>query len=152
MLLFHEMTQTIRRGTLTENMGKLLGVDYGTKHVGLALSDDTEHLAFPYATFNNDSALLENIMAVIKEQSIVAVVIGESITYKRKENPLMEKIRSFKSLLEQKAHLTVYFEPEWMTTVEARRTMNTPKLVDASAAALILQRYLDRAAQKNTTS
>lgn len=138
--------------TLTGNMGKLLGIDYGTKHVGLALSDDTRHLAFPHAIFENNETLLENIMAVTKEQDITEAVIGESVTYKRVENPLMEKIRSFKHLLEKKAHLTVYLEPEWLTSVEARRTMGTPKLVDASAAALILQRYLDRAAQKNATS
>lgn len=133
-------------------MGKLLGIDYGTKHVGLAVSDDTRSLAFPYATFENDETLLEDIMAVIKEQGIIEVVIGESVTYKRVENPLMEKIRSFKSLLEKKSHLTVYLEPEWLTSFEARRTMDTPKLIDASAAALILQSHLDRATHKNTAA
>jgi len=133
-------------------MSKLLGIDYGTKHVGLALSDETERLAFPYATLSNDKALFENIVGVMKENGVTEVVIGESVTYKRKENPLMEDIRSFKDMLEKEAHFPVHLEPEWMTTVEARRTMNTPKLVDASAAALILQRYLDRAAHKDTAS
>ena len=134
------------------SMGKLLGIDYGTKHVGLALSDETNHLAFPYATFENDKTLLENVMSVIKEHDVNAVVLGESITYKRERNPLMGKIQGFKKSIEESTGLAVHLEPEWLTSVEARRTAPTPKLVDASAAALILQAYLDKTSGGNDSA
>ncbi len=134
------------------SMGKLLGIDYGTKHVGLALSDETRCLAFPYATLESDKKLLENVMSVIKEHGVDTVVLGESVTYKRDSNPLMGKIQSFKKSIEDMTSLAVHLEPEWLTSVEARRTASTPWLVDASAAALILQTYLDRASCENESA
>ena len=139
-------------GVHYRNMGKFLGIDYGTKRVGLALSDDTKRLAFPYATLENNKKLLENVMSVIKEHNVDAVVLGESVTYKRDRNPLMERIQDFKKSIEETAGLAVHLEPEWLTSVEARRTAPNPKLVDASAAALILQTYLDRASCENESA
>jgi len=127
-------------------MGKLLGIDYGTKRVGLALSDKRGRVAFPHATLENDTWLLSNLTEVIKQEQVAEIVIGESLTYKRAENPLMKEVEFFKAMLEQKLALPIHLEPEWLTSHEARRTARTKRLVDASAAALMLQTFLDKRA------
>ena len=59
---------------------KILGIDYGTKRTGLALSDETGKVAFPYAVISNS---LDEIIKVIELEGVSEVVIGESI-YKMK--------------------------------------------------------------------
>lgn len=125
-------------------MGKLLGIDYGTKRIGLALSDEGGKLAFPHSTVENGDMLLVRIGKVVEEESVDTIVLGESIDYKRRDNPLMKDIRVFETALKKRFHLPIHFEPEWLTSFEARRTAQTSKHVDASAAALILQTYLDK--------
>ncbi len=146
---------------------KLLGIDYGTKRVGIALSDEEGVLAFPYDVFPQDKSLSKKIAALCKEEGVAAIVIGESRDFKQRENPIMPAARALKDVLEKETGLPVYFEPEMLTTQEARRApeqeekarrrqrlrrgkARKPKKraeVDASAAALILQGYIDR--QKN---
>lgn len=139
---------------------KHLGIDYGSKRVGLALSDDGGTFAFPYKILKNDMSLVDMIQNVCGEEEVSAVVIGESHDLSGKANKIMGSIEEFKRNLEAELDLPVYFQKEFMTTVEARgregkEQNNARKLskekklyADASAAALILQRYLDKKNQK----
>lgn len=122
---------------------KFLGIDYGTKKVGIAISDERGSFAFPKCVLKNDKNLLENILQITKEESISAIVIGESTDYKGKDNPIMKKIYKLKEFLEQR-RFAVILEPEFLTSVEARRANFNSDMLDASAAALILQSYLDK--------
>ncbi len=132
---------------------KLLGIDYGTKRVGIALSDDEGVLAFPYDVFPQDKSLSKKIAALCKEKGVAVIVIGESRDFKQRENPIMPAARALKDVLEKETGLPVYFEPEMLTSAQARRAPakqektrrpRKRKNVDASAAALILQGYIDR--------
>lgn len=127
---------------------KYLGIDYGEKRVGIALSDDDAKFAMPRAVLPNDRTLFSEVKNMCDAHKVKAIVIGESKDYKGNENPIMKHIKFFKGELERELHLPVHFEPEFMTSQEAARTQgpNSP-LLDASAAAIILQSYLDR---KNT--
>ncbi len=71
------------------------------------------------------------------------IIIGESVDQNGKPNDIMKEVRSFAVNLEDALDLPIRFEKEFMTSVEARR-MQTHHIVDDSAAALILQRYLDK--------
>jgi len=120
---------------------RFLGIDYGTKKVGLALSDESMVIANPLVTFQNDETLVKKIKEIIKKEDVGEVIIGLSKNYKGEDNPVMENIRRLKAVLERDG-ITVHLEPEYLTSKEAVRIEE--KDVDAQAAAIILQSYLDK--------
>ena len=79
---------------------KLLGIDYGTKRVGISLSDESGKMAFPHDVFKNDKKLVDNVKSICEEETVSAIVMGESKDYKQKENPLMVDIYKFKTFLD----------------------------------------------------
>lgn len=137
-----------------------LGIDYGSKRVGLAISDDGGTMAFPYKILPNNMELLDTIHNICGQEEITAIVLGESRDLSGNPNKIMGSIEEFKHNLEAELDLPVYFQAEFMTTIEARgregkESNNARKTAkqtiapaDASAAALILQRYLDKKNQK----
>lgn len=128
---------------------RFLGIDYGSKRVGIAVSDDSNVFALPVGILKNDASLIENIRNIITEKGISDIVIGESINFKGEENPIMKDIYIFREKIEEEINVSVHFEPEHMTSEEARRFQTDKKLIDESAAALILQGYLDKLQNKN---
>jgi len=125
---------------------KYLGIDYGTKKVGLALSDDEGSMAFPHSVIPNNTSLYENVLYVLKEHEIDEIVVGHSIANDGEENPVMEEAHKFIDLLIQEDY-TVHLEPEFLTTFQAKRNTEDA-MADASAAALILQSFLDKESNK----
>jgi len=124
-------------------MGIYLGIDYGEKRVGIAVSDDGGKLAFPKAVLPNDRYLVSSIKDMCKDKGVVAIVVGESLDLKGAKNPIMDNIERFKSFLEKETKIEVVYEQEFFTSHQAEQS-GTNTLVDASAAALILQSYLDK--------
>lgn len=125
-------------------MTRILGIDYGSKRVGLALSDESKTIAVPYAVLPNDRNLFRDVKEVCLGHDVKSIVLGESKDYKGNANPIMKQINIFKAELERDLDLPVHFEPEFMTSEHAKRAEGEHALLDASAAALILQSFLDK--------
>lgn len=135
---------------------RILGVDYGSKRVGLAISDDGKTLAFPNGILPNDLNLYKKIQDVLEGQNIEEVVVGESLDLKGQPNIIAKEIENFINELQNRFKIPVFKQKEFLTSVEARgkggkeknnarKTKTGPsRKVDDSAAALILQRYLDK--------
>ncbi|MBX4210876.1 Holliday junction resolvase RuvX [Candidatus Parcubacteria bacterium] len=123
---------------------RYLGIDYGSKRVGIALSDESGEFSIPHSVLKNDKELSETIAHICKENHVTEIIIGESLDYNKKPNPIMKKITAFKIELEEKLKLPVHLEPEFMTSQEAAHIQGHNSLTDASAAALILKSYLDK--------
>ena len=130
---------------------RYLAIDYGTKRVGLALSDEGGTMGFPHSTVTNNGRLIDEVLELIARKDVGAVVIGESLGFDRTPNPVAKAAHEFGRLIERRTGLTVSYEPETLTTQEARRNFEGVRepgsgsvLVDASAAALILTSFLDR--------
>ena len=141
---------------------RYLGIDYGSKRVGLSLSDEEGKIAFPYKIILNNMELVDSIHNICGKEEISAIVLGESHDLSGIPNKIMGSIEEFKRNLEGELDLPIYFEKEFMTTIHARglsaqagrmgKEINNAKKTkkdeqkeaDASASALILQRYLDR--------
>jgi putative holliday junction resolvase len=135
---------------------KYLGIDYGSKRVGLAMSDDMGMMAFPHSIVPNDMNLIKNISDICIKENISGVVVGESHDLSGKPNKIMGSIEEFVKNIETETDMPVYLQKEFMTTVEARgrggKEMNNARKVtkekqnpaDASAAALILARFLEK--------
>ena len=140
---------------------RFLGVDYGTKRIGVAISDENHALAFPKEIIENNSNTFSKLDDIIKKENVGEIVVGESVDFSGKLNALSGRIEVFILELKEKFRLPVHKQKEFLTSVEARRSKNGKKnfsqsqshsklkqrksgRVDASAAALILQRYLDK--------
>lgn len=131
---------------------RYLGVDYGTKRIGLALSDEGGTMGFPYRIIPNTHLLAETLLGLIREKEVGAVVIGHSRTLEGGENPVAKDARTLGDKLED-AGISVFYESEVFTSAEARRSPHKEEKtrapqkhepVDDSAAALILTSYLSR--------
>jgi putative Holliday junction resolvase len=128
---------------------RYLGIDFGTKRVGLALSDEAGRMGFPHAVVPNDGRLIDYVREIIDRKAVSCVVIGDSRNFSGEPNQVMGKAKEFAQLLERTSEIEVFWEPETMTTQEARRDPEgvyggSHLSVDASAAALILSSYLSR--------
>ena len=125
---------------------KYLGIDYGSKKVGFAQSDDDGRLAFPLMISQNDKSLLKDTIELIREIKINVVVVGESVDGNGKPNAIAKEARKFALQIENAIDVTIVFEKEWYSTVEARKQPGKEgdHEVDDQAAAIVLQRYLDK--------
>lgn len=122
---------------------RILGIDYGTKRVGVAVSDENREFALPVSVITSNASLVEAISKIAVQYEVKDIVIGESRDYKGVPNPIFAKTEELKHDLEQ-AGYRVYLELEFMTSMQAERLQGKHDKIDASAAALILQSYLDR--------
>ncbi len=146
--------------------GKFLGIDYGTKRIGVAISDSNGTLAFPKEIILNNDEAFKRFGEIVAEENISEFVVGESVDFSGKLNALSARIEVFILELGEKFNLPIHKQKEFLTSVEARKPMGGKAemsqsqahskvkqiksgRIDASAAALILQRYLDRRNKKN---
>ena len=123
---------------------RYMGIDYGTKRVGVALSDESGVMAFPHAVYPNDSGLLAALERLAESEGVGAVVVGHSLDTKQKENPLQEQITELIGDLTLATGLPVHLEAEQYTTMEALRTQGRTSMTDASAAAIILNSFIQK--------
>ena len=140
---------------------RFLGVDYGTKRIGLAISDENGKIPFPKEILPNDFHTFDRLDVLIAKENIKEIVVGESVDFSGKLNALSGRIEIFILELKEKFNLPVHKQKEFLTSVEARKSKNDKSTlnqaqshskvkqiksgrIDASAAALILQRYLDK--------
>lgn len=122
---------------------RYMGIDYGTRRVGIALSDAEARMAFPEAVFKNTDTLPDQVLEMAQEKKVATIVIGESKDFKGNDNSIMDAVREFASKLEKNG-LVVLFEPEFLTSHQAAQTQGETAMHDASAAAIILTSFLSR--------
>jgi len=130
---------------------KYLGIDYGTKRIGLAISDDNGEMAFPYVVIPNRGIMhaADDIIMACKNKNIEAIVIGESLNYALEDNPIMKHVKKLEQHLKEKINLPVFYEDETLSSAEAERIQGKGRLHDASAAAVILNSYLAKLKNQN---
>ncbi|MDB5254804.1 MAG: Holliday junction resolvase YqgF, putative holliday junction resolvase [Candidatus Nomurabacteria bacterium] len=121
---------------------KYLGIDYGTKRIGIALSDESGEFAFPQGIIGPEKAISE-IVALCEKEQVGAIVIGKSIASNGMDNEIVPVVEKFKAKLEEATSLPVHFQQESYSTMEAHRYQPKAGSRDDSAAAIILQRFLD---------
>ncbi|MEK7610242.1 MAG: Holliday junction resolvase RuvX [Patescibacteria group bacterium] len=122
---------------------RILGIDYGSKHIGLALSDPSGTIAQPHSVIANSSTTLSQIVKLVRNEQVEQIVLGDALNLARQSNDITAAVVKFKLELEQQLNLPVIWEREDLTSVEADR-----EIVDdnshARAASLILRNYLER--------
>ena len=123
---------------------KILGVDFGSKRVGIAIADTEAGMAFPKAVLEKNSTFFEEFKNVCEAEKVSFVVLGESKDFNMNDNKIMEAIHAFKKQVEDELHLSVIMHPEFMTSAQAVHEQGVNNMIDASAATIILQSYLDK--------
>jgi len=133
---------------------RLLGLDLGTKTIGLALSDISRIVATPLETikrtkFTKDA---ERLLEICEEHSVAALVIGLPLNLDGSEGPRSQATRAFARNLSGKTDLPMVFWDERLSTVAVERTLleadasrkRRAEVIDKMAAGYILQGALDR--------
>jgi putative holliday junction resolvase len=123
---------------------RLLGIDFGEKRIGVALSDENAGFAFAHSVVINDKNAVKNIKKICLENKVEKIILGQSLDYKGQPNPVMTKIKIFKDLIERETGLSVVYQSETLTTQEAERIQGKTSKTDASAAALILRSFIEK--------
>jgi putative transcription antitermination factor YqgF len=118
---------------------KYLGIDYGEKRIGLAVS--TQGIAFPHSVVPNDSNVFPMLADVIKQQRVEGIVIGDTRSISGHENPVTKKMEEFAGRVMQEFGLPVELAPEADSSVAVSEEGEEKR--DEAAAAFILQRFLD---------
>src|SRR4051812_42972693 len=100
---------------------RYLGIDYGSKRVGLALSDEAGTMGFPHKILTNTPDLLDTMAGLVENERVGGIVMGESRDLAGGENPIAKDARAFGVALGLRTGLPIYFESEIYTSAEARR-------------------------------
>lgn len=132
----------------------VLGIDYGTKRMGLAVSDLSLTIATSYKIlYRKDlDKDMQELRQIIKEKEIGAIAMGLPLQMNGEEGEIAQEVRKFASILEEKFQMPVFLWDERLSSsavesflikeVDLSRKKRA-KVLDASAAAYILQGVLD---------
>ncbi len=137
-------------------MPRILGVDYGERRIGLALSDPTAMIASPLPTLARRKGKrppVAPLTRLLEEHEVEEVVIGLHLTLDGDDSDWTREVRDFAAALEERSGRPVSLQDERMTSVRAERAVRSlgmskakreqKERIDAAAAVLILQAYLD---------
>ncbi len=122
-------------------MGRILALDYGTKRIGIAVSDETKTISIPKAyILMAEKALL---VEFISQNQVEKILIGLPTGLSGQETESTKKARDFMVWLERETHLPVEFIDERLTTKEVLREEKDRELIDSLVAQKMLERYLE---------
>lgn len=134
---------------------RYLGLDLGSRTLGISISDPTGLIASSYSVIRHTEEydrLIDCVNDIVTKESIGSIVLGFPKNMNDTIGPKAELSISFKKKLEEKINIPVILQDERLTTKTAHDTLimgnvsrkNRKKVVDAVAATIILQSYLDR--------
>ena len=131
---------------------KCLGMDLGSKTLGLATSDKLGVIASPYKNirYDNIESLIDEVIDLIDELKIEVLVLGYPKNMNNSTGESVERVLKFKNMLEEKSNMEVVLIDERLSTVEAEKYLldedksrsSRKKIIDALAASIILDTYL----------
>lgn len=133
---------------------RYLGLDLGSKTLGLAISDKTGTIATEYKVlrYTDTEALISELLEIIKEENVESLVLGYPLNLNGTISDRCKETLEFKDKLASRIDMPIILEDERLTTVVANKILiengtrreKRKKVVDKIAAVLILQSYLDR--------
>ena len=143
------------------NNERLMGLDFGSKTVGVALSDPTGLIASPLEIIEREREdklrkTFSRIEELIEEYKVTKIVLGLPLNMDSSEGERVRKTEEFKEALERRTGLEIVLWDERLSTVEAHDIMteagvkgiDRKKFVDKIAASIILQGYMDSQKEK----
>lgn len=134
-------------------MSKIVSIDYGTKRVGVAISDLSRKIAFALDTINNE-LIISYLQDLLTKEKISTIVVGSPKNLVNKDNDISKEVNSFINTLSQKfSHINIEKYDERFTSVIAKKIIlssginkkkrKNKSLVDKVSSTIILQDYLE---------
>ena len=133
--------------------GRVLALDLGQSRIGVAISDEDRRLAVPLGTIRTGAPQdVKAILGLVRENGVTEVVVGLPLTLTGERGEAADQAEKFAGALRELLSVPVSLQDERLTTVQAERELAAAGLkgrerravVDQSAAAVILQSYLER--------
>jgi len=129
---------------------RIMGIDYGSVRIGIAISDPTKTLATPLITLENNRKAVSTIRKLVEERSVSTLVIGYPLNLKGQRGIAVDKVDEFIKRF-RNCDLEIIRWDERFSTVSAMELLHQAGVkpykdkarIDRSAAAVILQEYLD---------
>jgi len=135
-------------------VSRALGIDFGTRRIGLALSDPTGTLASPLPFLENTGAreVVSRLKELVENKGIETVVVGLPRNMDGTYGPSADKVRSFVAQIQPHISAKILTQDERLTTSQASRDLahiglsqkDLRQKIDSASATLILQQFLDR--------
>ncbi|MBS1903162.1 MAG: Holliday junction resolvase RuvX [Bacteroidetes bacterium] len=138
------------------NRSRVLSIDYGTKRVGLAISDELRMLARPFTTLSQSPALLNDILSLVEKEAVGFVLLGLPRSLMGGDSEMTTEVRTFGERLFERLDAVGVghaFHDERLTSIMAANNLRSSGLSkskrqekhrhDEEAARIILQEYLD---------
>jgi putative Holliday junction resolvase len=135
-----------------EPPGRVLGLDLGDVRIGVAISDEERRLAVPLGTVLAGAPQdLKAIASLVREHRVTQVVVGHPLSMTGRAGPRAKQVEELAGALRSFLPVPVALQDERLSTVEAERNLRAAgftgkerrRVVDRSAAAVILQAWLD---------
>lgn len=133
-------------------MAVILAIDFGTRRLGLAVSDPAGLIAFPLPALTRKGTVQDvaSLMEVIRNREVTQVILGMPLTLRGDEQDAADRVRAFAAALQEASGIVPAFMDERLSSAEANRRMleadvsrsRRRQAVDSMAAAIILERYL----------
>lgn len=141
--------------SIIKQKGRILSLDIGSRNIGIALSDRDQLIATPKLTLKRikTTECIDFIDNYINENKAVGIVSGIPLDSSENGTNSSQKIMNFLSILDDKIHLPIYLNNEYLTSFEAEHLLidnmdisykKTKQIVDKIAASFILQDILDK--------
>ena len=132
---------------------RLLGIDYGAKRVGIAITDPLRIFAYGLTTLQNDNKFWDNLTKLFSEFEVELIVLGYPLKESGERSSSTELIEKFHIELEEKIKIPIELvderysssiaQQQILESVTSKKKRRNKGLVDKNAAAIILQDYLD---------
>ncbi len=140
---------------------RILGLDIGSKRIGVALSDELGYTAqgVETVTYSDPESAADRIQGIAESRNVTEIVIGIPYNMNGTEGPQVRSVRDFIERLRKRIHVPIHEWDERLTTFAAERVLleadvsraKRKKVVDKLAAVLILQGFLDSQTFKGST-
>lgn len=135
-----------------ENLSRIMAIDYGTKRIGLALTDPLMTFAYPYQTILNDQNMWNNLLKIISEMGVSKIVLGYPLKESGDKSTSTNEVEKFHKLLAEKyKNEIILWDERYTSSIAKENILNSVNkkqkrrdkgLLDQNAAAIILQEYL----------
>ncbi|WP_025209057.1 Holliday junction resolvase RuvX [Hippea sp. KM1] len=132
---------------------RVLGIDYGTKKIGIAISDQTNTIALPHGVIDADEECFSKIEEIVRENNITRIVVGMPITLKGEKGKRALETEGFieelsnriggVEIIEWDERMSTRFSERILNKANIKGRKNKKKVIDKIAATFILQGYLD---------
>lgn len=132
---------------------RILAIDYGTKRIGIAISDPLQIFAFPLITLNNDAKLWLNIEKIFTEYTIEKIILGYPTKESGEKSSVtllvddfyikLKEITNKEILLRDERYTSLIATERIISSVKSKKKRQDKSLIDKGAAAVILEEFLN---------